>query len=278
MPSEWELRREICDIGRRIYARRFAAGNDGNISHRLSEDRVLCTPTMICKGFMKPDDLCVVDMAGNQISGKRRRTSEVMLHLEIYRSDPAVRAVVHCHPPHATAFGIARIDVPSCVLPEVEVFLGVVPRADYETPGDARFAETVRPFIGQATSVILSNHGTVSWGPSVERAYWNTEILDAYCHMLLLARQLGHIERLPGAKVRELLDLRARFGAPADPRQTDDAAPLCVNTGFGDGSAGQPPAGDAPDAAAPPHALDREALVRLITEEVLRALERSDGP
>jgi L-fuculose-phosphate aldolase len=211
--NEKILRQEICEIGRRIYARQFAAGNDGNISCRLSDKVVLCTPTLICKGFMKPTDLCTVDLSGKQLSGKRPRTSEARLHLEIYNQDPAVWAVVHCHPPHATAFAVAREDIPSGVLPEVEIFLGAIPRAAYETPGSPNFAETIRPFIGKANTVVLSNHGTVSWGPTLERAYWQTEILDSYCRILILARQIGHVERLPDAKINELLELRERFCA-----------------------------------------------------------------
>jgi L-fuculose-phosphate aldolase len=230
--SERKLRQEICEIGRRLYARQMAAASDGNISCRLSRDAVLCTPTQICKGFMRPADLCTVDMDGQQLSGLRPRTSEVLLHLEIYQADPSVAAVVHCHPPHATAFGIARVDIPSCVLPEVELFLGIIPRAAYETPGGPAFAATVRPFIGKANAVVLSNHGTVSWGPTLERAYWHTEILESYCRVLLLAQQLGHVERLPAAKVNELLDLRARFGSAPDPRRTA-GAPLYVNAEFG---------------------------------------------
>ena len=231
MSDESKIKQEICDIGRRVYARGFAAGNDGNISGRLADGTVVCTPTLICKGFMEPADLCTVDLRGNQLSGERERTSEVLLHLEIYRSDPAVKAVVHCHPPHATAFGVARVDIPTGVLPEAEIFLGVVPRADYETPGGEPFAETVRPFLGRANAVVLSNHGTVSWGPTVERAYWYTEILDAYCRILLLARQLGHVERLPAPKVEELLDLKEKFGMSPDPRRADKSS-LFVNPDF----------------------------------------------
>ena len=234
MAGSWTAKQEICEIGRRIYARQFAAGNDGNISCRLSDDLVLCTPTQICKGFMTPEDLCTVDMQGKQRSGQRKCTSEVLLHLEIYKADPNVRAVVHCHPPHATAFGVARVDIPSCVLPEVEVFLGVVPRADYETPGGQGFADTVRPFIGRANTVVLSNHGTVSWGPTVERAYWYTEILDGYCRVLFLANQLGNVERLPREKVNELLDLKEHFGTGPDPRLTCGGT-LCPNPDFGRG-------------------------------------------
>ncbi|UCG16325.1 MAG: class II aldolase/adducin family protein [Phycisphaerales bacterium] len=272
MNGEWNIKKEICEIGRRLYARGFAAGNDGNISCRLSDNVVLCTPTQICKGFMKPDDLCTVDLNARQTLGRRQPTSEILLHLEIYRADPAVRAAVHCHPPHATAFGVARVDIPSCILPEVEVFLGVVPRAEYETPGGKSFAETVRPFIGKANTVVLSNHGTVSWGPTVERAYWYTEILDAYCRMLILAEQIGHVERLPGPKVKELLKLKERFGAGIDPRLAGNAE-LCVNMEFGDGVAPARAPGASPEAA-PGEPDEFENLVQSITAHVVDVLRR----
>ncbi|MFQ5806685.1 MAG: class II aldolase/adducin family protein [Phycisphaerae bacterium] len=217
MTDEASIRQEICEIGRRIYARQFSAGNAGNISYRLTDEVVLCTPTLICNGFMEPEDLCTVDLAGNQLSGKRKHTSEILLHLGIYNDDPKVKAIVHCHPPHATAFAVAREDIPAGILPEVEVFLGEVPRAEYETPGTPEFARAVRPFIGKANTVVLSNHGTVSWGPSVERAYWQTEMLDSYCHILLLARQIGHIERLPEHRLQELAKLREKFAAGGIP-------------------------------------------------------------
>jgi len=233
--TERSARDQICEIGRRLYARGFAAGNDGNLSCRVRRgrrDAVVCTPTLICKGFMRPRDLCVVDLDGRRLTGKRPPTSELRLHLELYRADPAIRAVVHCHPPHATAFGIAGIDIPTGILPEVEIFLGVVPRAPYETPGTPAFARTVLPFVGRANTVVLSNHGTVSWAATLEHAYWQTEILDAYCRVLLLARQLGPIARLPAAKLRELLELKQQFGAAGDPRQTGELD-LYINPTFG---------------------------------------------
>lgn len=215
--GERAARLEICEIGRRLYARQFAAGNDGNLSCRLSESAVLCTPTLVSKGFMKPADLCVVDFAGRPLSGRRRPTSEILMHLEIYRRDPTARAVVHCHPPHATAFAVAREEIPTGILPEVEIFLGVVPRAEYETPGNQRFAVALRPFIGRANTVVLSNHGTVSWGPTLERAWWNTEILDAYCRILLLARQLGGPVQFSPGQAAELAALRERFNGNPSP-------------------------------------------------------------
>jgi len=165
-----QIKQEICEIGDRLYKKGFAAANDGNISYRVGENQIVCTPTMISKGFMKPDDLCIADMNGRQLSGKRKMTSEIKLHIAIMKERPDLKAVVHCHPPHATAFGIAREPVPSCVLPEVEVFLGEVPIARYDTPGSQTFAETVLPFVHKANVIILANHGTVSFGETVERA------------------------------------------------------------------------------------------------------------
>src|SRR5438876_867914 len=142
---------------------------------RLSEREFLCTPTMVSKGFMKPDDICKVDQDGKQLAGTRKRTSEVLLHLAIYKQRPDINAVVHCHPPHATAFAVAHEPIPKCVLPEVEVFLGEVPLTAYETPGGQKFADTVVPFAKESNTVILANHGTVTFGPTLESAYFNTE-------------------------------------------------------------------------------------------------------
>ena len=234
MVNEFKLKQDICEIGRRIYAKGFAAANDGNISCRVDEKRVICTPTLVSKGFLKPDDICTVDMTGKQIAGRKKRTSEVLLHLDIYKACPEVNAVVHCHPPHATAFSIAGQQIPTCILPEVEVFLGIVPTTDYETPGGEAFAATILPHVRTAKIAVLKNHGTVSWGDTLEHAYFWTEILDAYCRMLLLAKQAGGVERISTPKVEELLDLKENFGMGVDPRRMTNAD-LCVNTDFGRG-------------------------------------------
>src|SRR5687768_6781122 len=207
MVNTHKLKQDICEIGRRIYAKGFAAANDGNITVRIGENEVLCTPTMHCKGFLKPEDISTVDMTGKQIAGTKKRSSEALLHLEIYKQRADVKSVVHCHPPHATAFAVAREPIPQCVLPEVEVFLGEVPITKYETPGGKDFAQTILPFVHKSSVIILANHGTVSYGEDVERAYWWTEILDAYCRILMLAKSLGRVEYLDEQKSRELLDL-----------------------------------------------------------------------
>src|SRR5271170_5246445 len=228
--NEYKLKEQICEIGRRVYARGFAAANDGNITVRLSEREFLCTPTMVSKGFMKPEDICKVDQDGKQLAGIRKRTSEVMLHLAIYKQRPDINAVVHCHPPHATAFAVAHEPIPKCVLPEVEVFLGEVPIAEYETPVTQRFAETIVPFVRDCNTIILANHGTVTFGPTLENAYFNSEIIDAYCKILILARQLGHVNYFTNKETRELLDLKKRIGYD-DPRfKGGENCDLCGNS------------------------------------------------
>ena len=141
-------------------------------------------------------------MTGKQLSGKRQRSSEALMHLEILKARPDVQCVVHCHPPHATAFAIVGEPIPQAVMPEVEVFLGEVPITKYETPGGKKFAETVLPFVAKTNTILLANHGAVSYGESPERAFWLTEVLDQYCRILLLTRQLGPLRYLPAEKVR----------------------------------------------------------------------------
>lgn len=282
--SVHQLKQEICEIGRRLYDRGFAAANDGNITYRLGENEVLCTPTMICKGFMKPDDICTVDMNGKQLAGKRKRTSEVLLHLTIMKERPDVKACVHCHPPHATAFAVAREPIPQCILPEVEVFLGEVPLAKYETPGGQAFADTVLPYAKKSNVIILTNHGTVSFGETLEKAYWWTEVLDAYCRILILARSLGNVSYLGAEKSRELLDLKSKWGF-TDPRLDPEMkdCDICANDMFRSRweDAGVKPSAFAPPLVAPASTaatsngnghIDQEALVKMITDRVMAAI------
>ncbi|MFM7132372.1 MAG: class II aldolase/adducin family protein, partial [bacterium] len=183
-----------------------------NISFRLDENRVLCTPTRVSKGFMKPDDLCIVDLDGKQVSGKKKRSSEILLHLTIMKTRPDVRSVVHCHPPHATAFAVAHEPIPKCTMPEFEVFLGEVAIAPYETPGTQTFADTIIPYIKDTDTVLLANHGTVTAGSDLMDAYFKTEIIDAYCRILILTKQLGRVEYYSDAKAAELIKIKPALG------------------------------------------------------------------
>ncbi len=287
MTNVHKIKQDMCEIGRRIYAKGFAAANDGNITVRVGENEVLCTPTMHCKGFLKPDDISTVDMTGKQLSGRKKRSSEALLHLEIYRQRADVKSVVHCHPPHACAFAVAREPIPQCVLPEVEVFLGDVPITKYETPGGQDFANTIRPFVDRTNVIILANHGTVSYGENVERAYWWTEILDAYCRILILSKSLGRVNYFTEDKERELLELKQKWGFP-DPRNTEQYkdCDICANDIFRDSwkdsgveqKAFNPPPPMGPRAANPAPtsgngaASGQEALIQAITERVMAEL------
>ncbi len=285
MLNVFKIKQDICEIGRRLYNKGFAAANDGNITVRISDNEVLCTPTMHSKGFLKPEDISTVDMTGKQIAGTKKRSSEALLHLEIYKQRPDVKSVVHCHPPHATAFAVAREPIPQCVLPEVEVFLGDVPITKYETPGGQAFADTILPYVAKTNVIILANHGTVSYGESVERAYWWTEILDAYCRILMLAKSLGGVHYFSEQKERELLELKSKWGF-ADPRNTPEYqdCDICANDIFRESwqAAGverrafeaPPPMGPNAKAApaSPAAASDPDALIRMITEQVMAQL------
>jgi L-fuculose-phosphate aldolase len=276
----------ICEVGRRLYNRGFAAANDGNISIRLGDNRVLCTPTGVSKGFMKPEDLCIVDMNGDQVSGVKKRTSEIKLHLSVYKARADIKGVVHCHPPHATAFAIVREPIPKCVLPEVEVFLGEVPLADYETPGTQQFADSILPFVHDSTVVMLANHGSLAFAKDLMTAYFNTEIIDAYCRMLILARQLGPINYLNENHTRELLEFKKRLGID-DPRLHMKDCDLCGNSIFREGYSEYspqpsafppPPTSNSCSGLSPrtdkqqPGGEDIDALVQAITNQVLTAM------
>ena len=229
--SEWRIKEQMCDIGRRIWLKGFCAGNEGNHSYRIGENRVLCTPTGISKGNLKPEDICTVDLEGNQVAGKRKRTSEILMHLAIYKARPDVKAVVHSHPPHATAFAVAGVDLPTCIHPEAEVFLGAVKTAKYVTPGDTRLGESLLPYVRDSNTILLQNHGSVTFDIDLEGAYYKLEIVDAYARILLLAKQIGSIRPLDAAEMKELLELKQRFGL-SEPRLREGGTGLTCNADF----------------------------------------------
>jgi L-fuculose-phosphate aldolase len=214
-PEAEEIKREICAVGKKLWLRQFVDGNGGNISYRIGPNEVLCTPTLVSKFDLTPADLCLVDLNGNQVAGNRPRTSEIFLHLEIYKAVPQAKAAVHCHPPHATAYAITGRVPPNLVIPEFEVFVGKVAISPYETPGTEAFAKTVLPYVKEHNTVLLSNHGIICWADTVTHAEWYAEVLDTYCWTLMLANQLGapisYISEQQGA---DLLAIKKRLGLP----------------------------------------------------------------
>lgn len=215
--SEYKMKQRLCEIGTKIWIKGFCAGNEGNHSFKMGPNRFLCTPTGISKGNLKPDDICVVDADGKQLAGKRKRTSEFLMHAAIYKNRPDVNAVIHSHPPHATAFAVAGVELPTCIHPEAEVFLGPVKTAKYVTPGDQRLGESLLPYIKDSNTIVLASHGVVCFHADLEQCYYQLEIVDAYARILLLAKQLGTVNQLTGNEMSELIRLKERFGLP-DPR------------------------------------------------------------
>lgn len=215
-----ELKSRVCEVGHRAWLRGYCAGNEGNHSVRIGEDRVLCTPTGVSKGFMSPDDLCVVDMAGELVEPNpkgRTPTSEILIHLSIYAKLPKTRAVVHAHPPHAVAFCLAHVPLPEGVHPEAELFLGRAVFAEYATPGGPGLPHSFIDRVTDATTtVLMANHGSISLGRDLLDAYYKLEILDAYCKQLILARSIGDVRSLTEPQVSELLQLKERMGIKDD--------------------------------------------------------------
>lgn len=259
----YALRREIVEVGRRVYNRGYVAANDGNISARLDRGRVLITPSGVSKGFMKPEDLIVVDLAGKVLEGRKKPSSELLMHLRIYQERPDVNGVVHAHPPYATGFAVAGIPLTQCVLPEVIVSLGGIPLAEYGTPGTEELFKPVLKYIKDYDAFLLANHGALSIGPSVMAAYFKMETLEHFAQIATVAIQLGGLKTLGEAEVRELIALRQNFGIKTQVSCEScdrSATEACVA------------AGPAATAASGAPALDRQALVEAVTAAVVRQL------
>jgi L-fuculose-phosphate aldolase len=214
-PEAEAVKKEICAVGRKLWHRQYVDGNGGNISFRIGPNEVICTPTLVSKFDLTPEDLCLVDLEGNQVAGTMKRTSEILLHLEIYKAVPEAKACVHCHPPHATAYAITGRVPPSRIIPEFEVFVGKVAVSPYETPGTKAFAETVIPYVKQHNTVLLSNHGIICWGDTVTHAEWYAEVVDTYCWTLINASQLGvPISQISEKHTADLLNIKKSIGLP----------------------------------------------------------------
>jgi L-fuculose-phosphate aldolase len=268
---------EICAVGKKMWVRGFVDGNGGNISCRIGENEVLCTPTLMSKYDLTPDDLCLVDLEGKQLAGKKPCTSEIYLHLEIYKSVSKAKSVVHCHPPHATAYAISGHVPPTSVIPEFDVFVGSVAITPYETPGTKAFAETILPYVQDHNTILLGNHGVVCWADNSTHAEWYVENLETYCWTLLISKQLGiPYTKIPPSKERDLLEIKRRLGLPdarfdkkGEKQPADDSEPSRAVTLVS-------PVADmsAADCARTATDADINAIAEAVTERVLAALKR----
>src|SRR4051794_25434643 len=220
MHSEQQLRTDIVEVGRGLYARGYTASNDGNISVRLDDRRLLMTPTAVCKGFMDAGMMCITDLEGRKLEGERSPSSEIQMHLEVYRQRPEIQAVVHAHPPVATAFAVAGIALDRAVLAEVVTTLGSVPIAEYATPSTAELPEAVRKYVKVHDGMLLANHGALTLGSDVYAAYYKMETIEHFANISFVARMLGGERLLSRDEVIRLQGLRGRYGIAAP-------APIC---------------------------------------------------
>jgi L-fuculose-phosphate aldolase len=228
--TELEHRQDIVQVGKLVHEKGWVAANDGNISVRLDEDRILCTCTGISKGMMTPDDLIVCDLAGNQLEGTRERTSELAMHLAIYRMRPDVFSVVHAHPVVATGFAVAGRPLTLALLPEVIIGLGCVPLAGYGTPGTPALADGMLPYIPKYDAILLSNHGLVCYGEDVYKAFYKMETVEHFARITLVAELLGGPKVLPKEEVDKLFGARSRYGVKS-PSGMEPGRPVVAEDG-----------------------------------------------
>jgi L-fuculose-phosphate aldolase len=210
--NEQELRQDILDVGKLIFQKGWVAANDGNISIRLDQNRVLCTCTGVCKGMMKLEDLIVCDLQGNKLEGSRERTSEIAMHLTIYQMRPDIFSVVHAHPPVATGYAVAGRPLTLALLPEVIIGLGCVPLAEYGLPGTPALTDGMLPYIPKYDAILMGNHGCVSYGEDVYKAFFRMETVEHFARISLVAELLGGAKLLPKQEVDKLFDSRTRYG------------------------------------------------------------------
>ena len=266
LKTEEEHRRDICAVGRWIHQREYIAATDGNISVRLDAGRILATPTLMSKGMMEPDDLVIVDNQGRKLHGRRNASSEVAMHLLIYRRRPEVNAVVHAHPPVATGYAAAGLPLNQALISEVVLALGCIPLAEYGTPGTPELSQALSPLVARYDAILMANHGVVTYGSDLLTAYMRMETVEHFARISLASHLLGRQQLLSREAVEKLGEARARyFGATGAPAAA--LSEVCPVTA--DGRPLVPPAG-----AADRFWVSREELEAMIDEAVKSAKVR----
>ena len=279
MSAESQLRADIVEVGRRMYAREYTASNDGNISVRLGSDRLLMTPKSVCKGFMTPDMMCITDLDGRKLQGDRDPSSEMLMHLEVYRQRPDVQAVVHAHPPIATGFAVAGIPLDRAVLAEVLTTLGSIPIAAYATPSTRELPEAVGKYIKAHDGMLLANHGALTVGGDLFGAYYKMETIEHFAKISLVARLLGRENLLSREEVLRLQDLRGTYGitAPAPICPPEVVAADATGSGDAECQVVQAPSGGGsrlvPDVVRPAGDAGGEGEIRLTYRELSALIE-----
>jgi L-fuculose-phosphate aldolase len=213
LKTEEEHRRDICAVGQWIHQRGYVASTDGNISLRLDPRRILTSPTGISKGMMEPDDMVITDQNGTKLSGRRNPSSELAMHLLIYRRRPDINAVCHAHPPVATGYAAAGIPLNKAILAELVLSLGCIPVAGYGTPGTPELTEAIEPLVQSYDAILMANHGVVTYGQDLLTAFFRMETTEHFARVALVTELLGKQVLLSGGDVEKLLAARARYGA-----------------------------------------------------------------
>jgi L-fuculose-phosphate aldolase len=255
LKTEEEHRRDICAVGRRLYERMYVASTDGNVSVRLDSKRILTSPTATCKGMMTADDLVITDLQGRKLAGRRNPSSELNMHLLIYRRRPDVNAVCHAHPPTATGYAAAGIALNKALISEVVLALGCIPVAKYGTPGTPELSDAMEPLVQQFDAILMANHGVVTCGADLLTAFFRMETVEHFAQVSLITELLGKQVLLSGGDVEKLLAARARYGSTT----AAQVGPECPVTSDRSSTA---------DAGANRISVTREELEALIEEAV----------
>ena len=247
MKSPFEIKKEICEVGLKLWQKGFVAANDGNISVKISDNEYYCTPTGVSKASLTPDMIIKVDKDGNKLEGKLNPSSEIKMHMRVYRERPDVTAVVHAHPPVATAFTVADIDLDQYVLPEAVLTIGAVPTCDYGTPSTMEIPDSLDPYIQDHDAFLLRNHGALTVGCNLTKAFFVMEEVEFHAVICKHAKDLGAVHEISRDQLAKLMELRKKMNLPGrHPGIEYDDEPAC-NCG-------------------------KEELVEAITKKVLAAL------
>ncbi len=252
LDTEFTVRKEMVEIGRRRYAKDLVAANDGNLSVLIDPDTILITSTGSCLGFLKPSELAIIDREGKVRSGTIQPTSEYRLHLEVYQRRDDVRAIVHGHPPLCTAFSVAGESMDQCVLPEVVFTLGAIPTTAYGTPTPEETPRIIREYIGRCDAMILDRHGTLTVGGSLTNAYYKLEKIEHTAKVILAAKMLGRVRILDKDQVKNLMKVRSDAGLSGNIIHCVCCSPSPPSVDFD---------------------IDEAQLTRTITSEVLKIIQ-----
>ncbi len=232
MKSVREIKKEICEVGKKLWLKGFVAANDGNISVKVSENEYYCTPTGVSKGDLSPDMIIKVDKDGNKLEGKLNPSSEIKMHMRVYQQRPDVTAVVHAHPPVATAFTVAGIALNQYILPEAILTIGDAPTCAYGTPSTMEIPDSLNPYLQEHDVFLLENHGALAVGCTLQKAFFIMEEVEFNAVICKHAMELGRVKEIPSEQLDKLMDLRVKMQLPGCHPGIDHAkspATACVN-------------------------------------------------